>query len=489
MKETNCSQCGQAFENHWSYRYRGKRYCRKCHEQLFSLQVCSICGQKKKIFTDMNVPVCKICQVRDEACIRCGQTEYVSGKITENGPVCNSCSKYFRPYKTCSECQKIDYTVSNRTIENNLVRLLCQSCYNKLLPTCYSCRKQRKAYKFDEKKQPVCKICSTEGERVCRQCGKSFPAGMGRICRACSDGNLLNRRIDFGKNILSPYMSEHFVGFGEWLAEKRGVQFASTRIKRYLAYFTELDGLAEALGRHPVYAEVVDEMTVARTRENLLVTRYFNDIGLIKIDKKVQDEYSNMDMIDRYLDRFKEGTWQYEMLHGYLEHLYSRLQIHKTSIRSIRLSLGSVANLISYCDHFESDELTSNVLHGYLWKHPGQRNSITGFVNFLKQKPGVSIEFPDWKTPKLLAPKRGHMQLKQLFIDSLRSIGEDKKSVHLNRHLVISIEYLHRIGIPENVVVEVSDLKRKKNQHGFFLRLAGKEVYLPEDVLPAVYSN
>lgn len=481
MNRESCSLCGQPFDNHWSYRYRGKHYCRKCHEQLFSLKVCSVCGQKKKIFSGLKVPVCKICQVKDEPCIRCGKTEYVPGKITEHGPVCNSCSKYFRPYKTCSECQKTTYTVSNRKLEDGSVRLLCQSCYNKLLPTCHSCHKQREAYCYDEEQNPICRICATEGTRVCRQCGQSFPAGMGRICRECADRNLLGRMVRFGEKMLSPYMSGYYVGFGEWLMKRRGAQFASTRIKRYLPYFAELDELADALGRYPSYAETVDELTVARTRENLLVTRYLDESGLIKIDRKVQDDYSNMDMIDRYLDRFSERTWQYELIHAYSEHLHSKLQSKKTSIRSIRLALGPAANLLSYCDHFESEKLANDALNGYLWKHPGQRSSITGFINFAKEKFGLFIALPDWKMPKLVGPKRGHMQLKQLYIDSLKEDNGD--SSMLGRRIVLAIEYLHRIGVPENVVIEKSDLKRKKHQRGFFLRLAGKEFYLPREVL------
>lgn len=406
--------------------------------------------------------------------------DYIPGMITEYGPVCNSCSKYFREYKTCSKCLSCTYTVSNRKLEDGTVEMLCQACYNKLLPVCSKCHKQRPSFCHDEQKKPVCEICATEGERECSQCGKEFPAGMGRICRDCVYENMLQKRAVFAEQALSSFMSDLFLQFCDWLKKRRGVLFTATHINNYFSYFFELDSLSQELGRHPTYAEVVGKLTVAKTRKNLLVTHFLNETGLIRVDKKIQEEYSNIDMIERYLDRFQEGAWQRKMIYEYSEYLYSKLAQKKTTVRSMRLALGPAVKLISYCNCFDEQKLTTDILHGYLWKYPGQKSSLTGFINFLNRKYGYSLAMPVWKTPDLSTPKQGHMQLKQQLVDLLRKHERDARNSR--KLLRVAIEYLHNVWIPKKVVISMDDVQTTKNGD-LYIRLAGHKLYLPKELV------
>lgn len=443
----NCSSCSDVLIN-WDYRYRGKRYCRKCYDIDFSLQTCTVCGRQRKISIDLTIAICKTCQVQDKPCIRCGKIEYSNGKITADGPVCNSCSKYFREPKQCISCGTFSISVSNRNFSDGTTKLVCGLCYNKTLPICYSCGKQRKAYTYDEKAHPICEICTTEGERECAQCYKPLPAGQGKICRDCTYENTLHRKARFGSKALSPYMSELYVRFGEWLKQRRGVLFAAIHLNRYLHYFSKLDDLSERLDRIPVYAEAVAELTVAMTRANLLVTFFLNEEGIIVLDRHVQEEYANIDMIARYRERFEAGTWAQKVIDGYYEQLASK-PLNKTSIRSARLAIGTAANLLSYSNDIEEVRTSIKGLHGYLWKYPGQKSSITGFVNYLNRYHSLNLEMPKWKHPKLSSPRQGRMQLKQILIDLLRTPDESKE--YKNRLIRIAIAYFHSVDIPENI--------------------------------------
>lgn len=473
----NCDSCGELLTN-WDYRYHGKHYCRKCYDIDFTLQTCTVCGRQRKISIDLKTPVCKTCQVKEKPCIRCGKTEYTNGKITADGPVCNSCSKYFREPKQCISCGTLSISVSNRNLSDGITKLVCRSCYNKTLPICYSCGKQRKAYTHDKNAHPICKICATEGERECIQCGKSFPAGKGRICRDCTYENTLQRKVRFGSRALSSYMSELYVRFAEWLKQRRGVLFAAVHLNRYLSYFSKLDDLAERLERIPTYSEVVVELTVAMTRANLLVTLFLDEEGIVPIDHKVQEEYANIDMITRYCERFEEGSWAQKAIDRYLQKLQSKSA--KTSIRSIRLTIGSAANLLSHAECLSEPKINTNLLYGYLWKYPGQRSSITGFVNYLNRQYHLKLEMPTWKHPELSSPRQGRMQLKQLLIDLLRSPlqGED----YNNRLIRIAIAYLHGVDITENVCLKLENIKQTKNGD-YMIRMAGREFYLPYELL------
>jgi hypothetical protein len=473
----DCDGCKQPLST-WDYRYHGHHYCRPCYDRLFKINTCSICGKSKKIFIDLAVPVCKICQVKDKPCIRCGKTEYTPGKITSYGPVCNSCSKYFREYRTCSTCGRTSSSVSNRTLLDGHQKVLCQLCYNKTLPICYRCHKQRKADAFDENGHPICHICAHEGERECTQCGVSFPAGKGRICSDCTYQNSYRRRLTFGRNTLSVHMSELFVMFGAWLAERRGIQYAVVSIPRYLKYFARLDHLAREIERIPNYTEMVEHLTVQETRANLLVTVFLDQTGAIPINRVIQEEYSNLDMIDRYLDRFEEWTWARTVLEKYLAYLQVKLESNQTTIHSIRLSIGAAANLMSYSKELSEDVLTNNGLDGYLWKYPGQRSTLSGFVVFLQRTYHLPLKLPNKDFPILKAPIIGRIQLKQQLIDMLRRRGEGK--IYENELMKIAIEYLHGVRIPDNVLLQKKDCKT--DNVDTVIKLARQEFYIPKEI-------
>lgn len=472
----NCDSCGKLLTN-WDYRYRGKHYCRKCYDIDFRLQACTVCGRQRKISIELKTPVCKTCQVKDRPCIRCGKTEYANGKITAEGPVCNSCSKYFREPKKCMTCGIFSISVSNRNLADGIVKQICSSCYNKTLSICYRCGKQRKAHIYDENDRPICEICATEGERECVQCGKLFPAGKGRICRDCTYENTLRRKAQYGSRALSPYMSEQYVRFAEWLKQRRSVLFAAVHLNRYLFYFSKLDELSERLDRIPTYGEVVAELTVAMTRTNLLVTLFLDEEGIVSVDRKVQEEYANIDMITRYCERFEEGTWARKAIDGYLQKLESKSA--KTSNRSIRLSIGTAVNLLSYAECLGESKVNTNVLHGYLWKYPGQRSTITGFVNYLNRQHYVKLEMPEWKHPELSSPQKGRMQLKQLLIDLLRSPVQSGE--YQNRLIRTAVAYLHGINVPENVCLGFEDMKQTKCRD-WLTHIAGRKFYFPAEI-------
>lgn len=470
----DCDGCKEPLLT-WDYRYQGNHYCRQCYDRLFKINICLICGKLKKIFIDLVVPVCKICQVKDKPCIRCGKIEYTPGKITAFGPVCNSCAKYFREYGQCSVCNRVSHNVANRTLSDGHKEMLCQSCYCKTLPICSRCGKQRKAYLYDKNEKAVCHICSLEGERICSQCGARFPAGKGRLCSDCTYQNTYRRRLDFGRNALSIYMSEVFVGFGEWLIERRGIQYTVVSIHRYLRYFLRLDHLAQEIGRIPNYVEVVERLTVQETRANLLVTIFLDQIGVIRIDKVIQEEYSNLDMIHRYLDRFEEGAWAHIVLEKYMAYLYAKLDSGKTTIRSIRLSIGAATNLLSYSKELSEDVLTDNGLCGYLWKYPGQRSTLSGFVIFMQRSYHLPLKLPGKEFPILEAPYASHMQLKQRLIDILRERHQSQE--YENALIKIAIEYFHGISIPKYVLFSDKDLIYVKNN--VFTKVARNRIYLP----------
>ncbi|MCK9490713.1 MAG: hypothetical protein M0Q24_01375 [Sulfurimonas sp.] len=475
VSDCDCEYCHEKLTD-FDYRYRGKHYCKKCYNYLFHFKECTVCKCKRKIYYALKIPICKFCQVKDKPCIRCNKSQYEFGKITEFGPTCKSCAKYFTISKKCLECGGSNHTVSNRSLPDGSTELLCQKCFKKKLPICSSCAYRRDAFSFSiETKKPLCEICTTEVSRFCKQCDSLFPAGVGRICSKCSSDNSLSKKVKFISASLSTYMSSYFTEFSIWFKKRRGAIYASYRIGHYHSYFLALDNLCEEFERIPTYEEVTDKLTVAETRKYLSVTIFLNEIGVIKIDKVIQDKYANLDMINKYLLSFKKGTYKHRLIHSYHSYLEEKLVSNKTTIRSMRLAITPAVKFLKYCNNFTEKKLNNFMLSGYLWLYPGQKAAITGFVNFLVKEFDLEFFLKEIKEITFTKPNLSKAQLKHRLISLLR---KDKLISTQKRELLkTAVGYLHGISIPDNVFLTIDS-----SEDVLFFQLGREELYLPLEV-------
>lgn len=476
ITQANCSYCKSPLTN-WDYRFQGKHYCRVCYERFFELATCEICGKQKKIFIFLTKRICKKCLVKDKPCIRCGKTEYTHGLISQYGPVCASCSRYFREPKLCTSCHKESYTTSNRTLLDGSKRMFCTNCLNKTLPICTRCHRHMKPYKRINGKH-ICETCATQEDKVCEQCHSLFPAGRGRICKECSYDNTLQRKTKQYTGLLSKHTSHLFQGFSSWLKQRRGTMYASLKLQKYYKFFFELDEIAKELHRFPAYEEIVQYLSVMHTRRYLLVTIYLQATKQIYINKTVQEEYANLDMIDRLLHYFEKEDYRYQLLFQYYKVLKIKAERGQTTIRSIRLALTPAAKFLKYCDHFENSEISDESLSGYLWVYHGQKSAIFGFVSFLNQKHNFSLDAHKNPLP-IESPRYSKKQLKQKLIELLQYPEDD--SSYQQKLLRISLGYLHHIDLPNNAFIHKKDVKRD-HSNTYYLRLMGKKFYLPDEI-------
>jgi len=382
------------------------------------------------------------------------------------------------PLKKCDWCGGSRLGVSKRRLERGEA-LICNSCFTGTLPTCSSCGYKRKAFFYDFSKKPQCRICIEE-TRFCRKCTLEIPAGSGHYCIECSYSRTLNRRIKNGVITLSPYFSGLFKDFGEWLKVRRGAVFSATHIKKYLPYFRNLDELAARLNRQPNYKEIVGSFTVAMTRKYLLVTVFLDEVGVVVVDQSIKNEYSNLDMIERYMDKFDKNSPYYTMLEAYYSELLGRLESSKTTVRSLRLAMTPAVKLLLACEHFGIEKPTNDILEGVMWVSPGQRSAITGFVNFLNRKYGLNLVLSSRSELVIEKPKETKMQLKGRLIRMLRRPVKSENYSH--DLLVLGLAYFHQLAVPDNARVECEMVKRDVSGDAYLL-LVGCKLYLPDRCL------
>lgn len=483
ITQPNCSYCKNKLTD-WDYRFQGKHYCRACYERLFELTTCEKCGKQKKIFIFLTRRICKKCLVKDKPCIRCGKHEYAHGLISEYGPVCAACSPYFREYKKCSSCQKESYDISNRTLLDGSKKMLCSSCFSKTLPLCYRCQRHKKQYEVINGKN-ICEACATQKDRICKQCHSPFPAGRGRICRDCSYNNTLKRKTKQYTALLSNHTSHLFLGFSTWLKQRRGIIYASLKIQKYYKFFSELDEIAKDLNTFPTYEEMVQFLSVRETRRFLLVTLYLHDINQIFIDRAIQEEYANLDMIERLLQYFEKEDQRCKLIFEYYFRLKDKAIKEKTSLRSIRLALTPAVKFLKYCSNFENNEISDDALAGYLWVYRGQKNAIYGFINFLNNQHDFSL-IGHKKLIPITSPRHTKAQLKNKLIGMLR--GSIMLENNPNTLLRVALGHLHHIDLPNNAFIDSRDIKKDINGN-YYIRLSGNKFHLPIEIVKALSTT
>ena len=239
-----------------------------------------------------------------------------------------------------------------------------------------------------------------------------------------------------------------------------------------------LDELALNLKRVPNYEEIVSKFTILETRKYLLVTTFLDEQNIVNINLKIKEEFANLDMINRYLDRFSKGSKSRNLIKEYYKYLLEKLEQNKTTIRSIRLSLTPAVKFLEYCDNFKNKTPSNYILEGYLSLYYGQKATITGFINFLKNEKEIDISIQEINTLKFKSVKTSRAILKQRLLDLMRLPNIPKNKEQLYYKTLIG--YLHNIEIPLNIFIDKNEFKKDKNNNTYIL-LNKQNIYI-EDI-------
>ena len=376
--------------------------------------------------------------------------------------------------KICSKCNYSKKNIFNRNLNNEII-LLCDNCYRKSLDICSLCRRHSLTFTYSKDNKPICKKCFTEPYRICRICKNTFPAGRGRICHKCSCFNRLSKKISILNLFLSKFTNHYFEQFTWWLTKRKSIEYSSNFIQKYFIFFYKIDLLANILFKFPTYINLLEYFKVSITRKYLLVMTFLNEYKVIEIDEQIKELHSNLNMIDSYLNHFNKNSSNYLLIHSYYEYLEQKYLSNKTTQRSIRLALTPAIKLLEYKNNFNISKLSDNIIHGYLWIYPGQKNSLTGFINYLNKKYGYNLSSTKNLKYKLIPAISRKKQLEFRFIALLK---KEKLSIFEKKRLInLSIEYFHRIKVPKNVYLSVKNIFKINNN--YYICCCKSKFYIP----------
>ncbi len=350
----------------------------------------------------------------------------------------------------------------------------------KSLPTCSSCGYRRKPYSYTLQKKVLCKICSIEVTRVCKECKKSFPAGRGTICSDCIFQKSLNKKVSKIISYLSPYTGIYFVKFTKWLSGRRGVNFTSVYIEKYQEYFFQIDTLCQETKKFPTYEELLNAYPFATSKSYFLIHTFLAHKNLIKIDKRTREKYANLNLIDKLLNTSFATNSFHHFIKNYHKQLQSKLQLNSITYLTMRLSLSSAVKYLQYCEYFKDNEPSMYILEGYLWIYPGQRNSLTEFTNFLKHQYNYNLTITNIKQASLSRPHVSHQILQKRFLRIIQTPPD--KSIKIQSFYKVVFGYLHWIFIPNNVYLSCDNIKKNSKQD-FYIQMCAQKFYLPKELV------
>lgn len=471
MKE--CELCGKSVEN-FKRKYKGKGYCSTCYAYLFKKKRCFQCGDDKRIYRYLEPPICQQCDLEGKPCVRCGKTQFSLGKITEDGPICNSCSKYYRPKQSCSICGKAELHVSKR-LKYGEEKPICDKCFNKKhFVTCSKCKQRAAPFVFDLVRNSYCKPCATKPNKNCKICDISMPAGNhSNTCYDCHALHKIKRILKQQENDLSREAHKLYQDYSNWLLDRREAPFTSRQIVRDYEIFVFLNSWHSQKHSWPTYEEYVKALTVKKSRKHLLATTFLNKQKILSINVKIKSEVGDLDTVTRLHNKIPPGTSLRRYIDGYYKEMLSRYNQGKTSARSFRLAMTPAVAMLELGIQQGTTIPDNKLIKQYIWLHYGQRAAITGFINFLKNENLLDLEIPNQNYFKFTRTQESKERIKQQLISMLRS-----ENFEDCQYIKLAVEYFHGIQFP-NELIQIKALTIVKNNEWLELSLAGQRLFVP----------
>lgn len=378
-----CSQCGKKIAQFHRV-YRGEGYCQTCYQREFKHKSCAKCGNIYRLPRKQPDAICDRCRV-DKPCIRCGKEKYDLGKITQYGPVCNSCSVYFREKRACESCGQLSSKLSH-TNKNGLGLSLCPSCYSRAkgYQSCPRCGRYRLLQKNEN--GLMCKKCVEVGDIPCSRCGQDMPAGFGKICQDCYWIGKLAYRLNILKiDIHGKAWQKQLEMFAEWLAQDIGNDKAAMTLLRYLPFFVEA---SERWTEIPAYSEIILHFKPKKMRQYLKVKQWMEANWHNDVDDSVRVDLAEQDRIKAFEARLEDFPKAKALFGSYQNVLMKKCESGKTKLKSVRLALQPAVGLLEKTGRLP----TQTDVDAYLKEKPGQRAAITGFLNHLNREYGLNLK-------------------------------------------------------------------------------------------------
>lgn len=460
MTQLRCDECGRSVKK-IHRRYQGAGYCGSCYARVFKPASCSRCYRVARIPNNIPGAICRAC-IASRPCIRCARVGRPLGLIHANGNVCDSCAPHFKEPFPCEVCGRLSRRLTKVTrFADQLKR--CERCAVADFGTCTACRRYRK---LDVNGSKLCELCSSGDQKPCEDCGCMMPLGRGKRCEACYWEQLLARRCRMNREALeSAYFRDSLRDFMSWLKREVGARKAALSIARFTTFFAAAEQRSVSLSS---YEALLSEFGVDYLRRHRKIIQWLVAARGLVVDQRAKAESAELKRIHRILARVPTKSIAYELINGYWREREVEYLGSEVSILTIRLGLTPAVSYLKMC---EFKEPSSKALVTYLAEAPGQRASITKFINYLNSTHGYDLQLPN----KQRSQSASNAALEKRLI-RLATEGADK--FDLFQWCEVAMKLFHGVLISRKEFNSES-VAINEGSDGYRVRYRGRQYFLP----------
>lgn len=441
-------------------RYFGKLFCAYCYKVNFPKKTCKICNQEKRIF--MHEEQCQSCLTDQMSCIRCKKKKVKIGKILSEGIICNSCSKYYRPLKICSECggKRRDVHIYSLFDKN---KPYCSRCVrHKFHQKCSICRNITLIFICGLDKKLFCKRCFSN-VKTCKECHIPIPAGKWtNYCKDCSQKILFDKRKEEYAGCLDPIIADLFNKLSEYIRENRGEGNAARALMLLRPIFTTINNHFLISRVFPSLNLISFDIKRSEVKHKRLILSYFT--VLLCQDST---EFFIKEQISKQILQIKSDNYYYECFISYTKKIMKKA----TLLHSKRLAITSAVILLNFINKLKV-ELEQQHIDQFCWLYWGQRASVTGFITHLNQYFDLSLKIKKQEYFQFELKRESTARIEQQILDIL----SNSKICNKNFLLRKVFTYMHNVEFPKDLerldLFKIITIKDK-------IRLKNIEFYLP----------
>ncbi len=415
--------------------------------------------------------VCQKCET-NRPCIRCQRIDYPVGKITEQGPVCNSCSVNFRAFQACERCGVASQRLSRISRFQDKLRV-CPKCATRDYQTCQSCRRYRLIEQDDVSGKMLCKKCLTCPPLQCLTCQQQIPAGCGKYCESCSWRRILGNRIKEQVNTLvNPSLKDYFKEYMNWLDYEVGPHKAALLIHKHIQFFEKTNDLW--IDQIPDYASLLHRLRASGLRKYELPVRWLVAVHDLQIDTQSKDHCSEYDQLRKLANSCSNLLLSDRILQNYYQFLTKKMDLGKTSIRSARLAMKPASALMLLVSQSRLDLPTMWHVKYYLFKSPGQASAIVGFLNFLNKNYDTNFDTP-WVLNQKISKKGNIKKLEKQLLAIMKAPEENFNELEW---IQLGLMYFHNLD--KFILNQIKTLDFVELNDGFVVKLDDQRYWIPK---------
>lgn len=466
--DQHCDSCGKCVVN-IKKKYKGKKFCATCYARVFSKKRCLGCGAFARLPKNDDEARCNEC-IKKQPCIRCNLSNKPIGKLTEYGPVCNSCSVYFRAIEPCERCGKPSQKLTRVTRFNDDLRV-CPKCASRDYETCPSCHKYR-LLELTPNGLKVCKKCQDQPEKQCLNCEEMIAAGCGDLCDSCYWHKNLWFKAKQNLNLFElNYLKNIYVQYIEWLENKVGANKGALYISKHTYFFVQTESLWN--DSVPTAHQLLATLRSSGLRKFELVVLWLHEYFGIQISVDKKNDVSEIDQLEKLIASLPQPSLGFETISAYKNQLENKISRGKTSIRSTRLAIKPAVALMMHMNQDCAQLPSIKHVKSYLAEYSGQAAALTGYINFLNENYDTSIDYLALKKSDFLNQKRKeNLERKIVNLASLNDANNILERVRAG------LQYSHQISYIDALKVKIGMIEETNTDYEILLN--NKVYWLPK---------